>query len=128
LQRRERDRGCRGDRLVLALGINAVDVGDAWPDLLEVLRPRGRYAVSGAIAGAHVALDLRTLYLKDLTFIGCTVLDEGVFASLVHRIETGEVRPLVAHVFPLREIAAAQAAFVEKAHVGKIVLKISDDE
>ena len=120
----------RDDDLVAICGANSVDVvidlvgGPAWPALLDVLRPGGRYAVAGAIAGPMVALDLRTLYLKDLTFFGCTVLDPDVFGSLVGRIERGEIRPLVAETFPLSEIGAAQADFGEKRHVGKIVLTV----
>jgi len=118
--------------LVDALGPNSVDVvvdlvgGPTWPTLLDVLRPGGRYAVSGAIAGPIVELDLRTLYLKDLTFVGCTVPDLGVFARLVERIEAGEVAPLVAATYPLREIGRAQQVFQTKAHVGKIVLTLDD--
>jgi NADPH:quinone reductase-like Zn-dependent oxidoreductase len=116
--------------IVAALGSASVDAvidlvgGPAWPALPEVLRPGGRYAVSGAIAGHTVPLDLRTLYLKDLTFFGCTALDAGVFAALIGRIERGDIRPLVAETHPLQEIAAAQAAFAEKRHIGKIVLDV----
>ena len=121
----------RGDDLVAACGADAFDVvidvvgGDTWPALLDVLRPGGRYAVAGAIAGPIVPLDLRTLYLKDQTFFGCTVLDDGVFASLVRRIERGEVRPVVAASYPLERIVDAQEAFLAKGHVGKIVLQVS---
>ena len=121
----------RGDDLVATCGADAFDVvidvvgGDTWPALLDVLRPRGRYAVAGAIAGPIVALDLRTLYLKDQTFFGCTVLDDGVFASLVRRIERGEARPVVAASYPLERIVDAQEAFLAKGHVGKIVLQVS---
>jgi NADPH:quinone reductase-like Zn-dependent oxidoreductase len=80
--------------------------------------------VSGAIAGAEVALDLRTLYLKDLALLGCTVLDPGVFAALVRRVERGEVRPVVAATFPLERIVEAQELFGAKQHVGKIVLTL----
>ena len=97
----------------------------SWPSLLDVLRPRGRYAVSGAIAGPMVELDVRTLYLKDLSFFGCTVLEPEVFGNLIRRIESGQVRPLVAETFPLKEIAAAQSAFEAKGHIGKIVLTVS---
>ncbi|MFX9915823.1 zinc-binding dehydrogenase, partial [Acinetobacter baumannii] len=69
--------------------------GAAFPDLLRALKPGGRYAVAGAIAGPLVELDLRTLYLKDLTLIGCTVLDRQVFPNLVGYIERGEIRPVV---------------------------------
>lgn len=116
--------------LVESLGASAVEVvidvvgGAGWPSLLDVLRPHGRYAVSGAIAGAIVELDLRTLYLKDLSFFGGTIIDDGVFAQLVARIEAGDIRPLVAATYPLRDIGAAQAAFVDKLHTGKIVLTV----
>ncbi|WP_137702071.1 alcohol dehydrogenase family protein [Marimonas lutisalis] len=120
----------RGADLVQALGPDSVDVvidlvaGPTWPTLLDVLRPGGRYSVAGAIAGPHVTLDVRTLYLKDLSLFGCTVLDPGVFAALVRRIERGEIAPLVAATYPLRQIAEAQAAFGEKGYIGKIVLEI----
>lgn len=113
-----------------AVGSDAFDVvidvvgGERWPQLLDALRPGGRYATAGAIAGPDVALDLRTLYLKDLTLLGCTVLGDGVFAGLVRRIEAGDVRPLVAATFPLADIVAAQELFLTKQHVGKIVLQV----
>ena len=46
--------------------------GPRWLALLEALAERGRYVTSRAIAGPIVELDLRTLYLKDLTLIGST--------------------------------------------------------
>lgn len=114
--------------LVAELGRESVEVvidvvgGPGFPALLDVLGRRGRYACAGAIAGPVVALDLRVLYLKDLRLLGCTIPDPGVFAALIGCIERSEVRPLVSAVFPLREIAAAQALFLEKGHLGKIVL------
>ena len=122
----------RDDDPVEVLGESSVDAvidlvgGAGFPRLLDVMAQFGRYAVSGAIGGPIVDLDLRTLYLKDLTFYGCTVLELGVFAALVKRIEAGEVRPLVAATYPLKEIGTAQAAFQEKAHTGKIVLTVAE--
>jgi NADPH:quinone reductase-like Zn-dependent oxidoreductase len=69
-----------------------------------------------------VELDLRTLYLKDLSLFGATVLGEGVFAELVGHIAAGRIRPLVAVTYPLRDMARAQADFLAKCHVGKLVL------
>lgn len=102
----------------------AVDVvgGAQFGTILGVLRRGGRYGVSGAISGPIVDLDLRTLYLKDLRLIGCTVLEPEVFGNLVSYIERGEIKPLVAATYPLTEIVAAQEAFLTKQHVGKIVL------
>ncbi|MDB4303957.1 alcohol dehydrogenase family protein [Desulfosarcina sp.] len=116
--------------LIVNPGPSSVDVlidlvaGDKWPQFLDVLRPGGRYAVAGAIAGPIVELDVRTLYLKDLSLFGCTILDPGVFRNLIKRIEDGDIRPLVAQTFALEEIREAQSLFLRKQHVGKIVLKV----
>jgi NADPH:quinone reductase-like Zn-dependent oxidoreductase len=120
----------RGDDLVAKLGAGSIDVvidlvaGPKWPTLLDVLRPGGRYAVAGAIGGPLVELDVRTLYLKDLSFFGCTVLEPQVFKNLVSRIERKEIKPLVAETHPLSDIASAQQAFGKKGYIGKIVLDL----
>jgi len=114
----------RGD----ALPTDAFDVvldlvgGPRWPDLLEALSVRGRYVTSGAIAGPIVELDLRTLYLKDQTLIGSTRQEASVFTDLVRYIERGDIRPVVAASFDLRDIRTAQEAFLSKSHIGKIGL------
>jgi NADPH:quinone reductase-like Zn-dependent oxidoreductase len=100
--------------------------GPRWPELLDALVPRGRYVTSGAIAGPIVELDLRTLYLKDLTLIGCTRQDPRVFTNLVSYIEAGEIHPVVAETYPLQDLRAAQKAFLEKSHMGKIGIAVSD--
>ncbi len=115
----------RGAALTNAANIDVViDVvgGPQWPELLDVLNPRGRYAVSGAIAGPIVELDLRKLYLKDLTLYGCTTQDAHIFSDLIGYLERGEIRPIVSQEFALRDIVAAQKAFLLKQQVGKIVL------
>ena len=101
-----------------------VDVvgGDAFTGLLDVLKRGGRYAVAGAIAGPVVPLDLRTLYLKDLRLLGCTVTTPAVFARLVDLIQQGALQPVVRAVYPLADIAVAQSDFLGKAQTGKIVL------
>ncbi len=114
--------------LARTIGENAVDVvidivgGPHWPQLLDVLKRGGKYVVSGAIAGPLVTLDLRTLYLKDQTFLGCTAQHPEVFGNLVGYIERGEIKPLVAKTFALKSIVAAQEEFLAKRHVGKLVL------
>ena len=111
-----------------ALGRESMDVvvdvvgGTAFAGLLDVLKRGGRYAVSGAIAGPVVPLDLRTLYLKDLTLLGCTVTTPAVFTRLVNLIQEGALHPVVRAVYPLADIAGAQADFLGKTGTGKIVL------
>jgi NADPH:quinone reductase-like Zn-dependent oxidoreductase len=113
---------------VVVLGEESVDLvvdnvaGPRFDAMLKVLRRGGRYTSSGAIGGPIVSLDMRTLYLKDITLVGCTAWDEPVFPNLVGYIERGEIRPLVAATYPLERIADAQREFLLKRHVGKFVL------
>jgi len=99
--------------------------GPRWPTLLDALATRGRYVTSGAIAGPIVELDLRTLYLKDLSLIGSTRQYPHVFTDLVRYIEAGNIRPVVAQTYPLQELRAAQEAFLKKSHMGKIGIMVS---
>ncbi len=114
--------------LVDELGKESVDMvidlvaGPQWPSLLEVLRKGGRYATAGAIAGPISQIDIRTLYLKDLTLLGCTFQEDEVFENLVRYIEAGEIRPIIAATYPLDQIARAQEDFLAKAHTGQFVL------
>ena len=118
----------RHDDLIQVLGMNSVDAvvdlvgGKSWPHLLELLKPGGRYVVSGAIAGPIVDLDLRNLYLKDLTLYGSTVNDPYVFENVIRYIEEGQIKPLVSQSFPLQDIKKAQNVFMEKKFIGKLVI------
>ncbi|MEC3862643.1 alcohol dehydrogenase family protein [Mesobacterium sp. TK19101] len=116
------------DDLRGALGSEKISVvadvvgGPYWPQLIDVLERGGRYTCAGAIAGPLVTLDLRTLYLRDLTFTGSTVIDAQVMPNLIRYIEAGEIKPLLAATYPLEQLHAAQAAFAEKRHAGNIVV------
>ena len=120
----------RNENLVKKLRLNEFDVtvdlvaGSNWGQLLDILKPGGRYVTAGAIAGPIVNLDVRILYLKDLTFFGCTYQTVEVFKNLIKYIENNEIKPLVAKTFPLEKIVDAQKEFLSKKFIGKIVLEI----
>lgn len=96
--------------------------GPQWPELLNVLKRGGRYVTAGAIAGPIVELDVRTLYLKDLSLFGCTYQGKGILENLIRYIEGDEIKPLVSGSYPLKDIVQAQQDFISKKHVGKLVL------
>ena len=118
----------RGESLNGVLEAESVDVvidlvaGGQWAELLDVLKKGARYAAAGAIAGPIVELDIRTLYLKDLTLMGCTFQDGQVFKNLIGYIERNEIKPLVAKSYPLKDIVNAQKDFLSKKYTGKLVL------
>jgi len=100
--------------------------GPRWDDLIGALKNGGRYVTAGAIAGPIVELDLRTLYLRDLTLFGSTYQPSSIFTDLVGYIEAGEIRPVVAETFALRDLRAAQEAFLTKSHVGKVGIQVAE--
>ena len=118
----------RGESISEVLEVESVDVvidlvaGSQWGELLDVLKKGARYAAAGAIAGPIVELDIRTLYLKDLTLMGCTFQDGKVFKNLIGYIERNEIKPLVAKSYPLQDIVNAQKDFLSKKYTGKLVL------
>ena len=91
---------------------------------LDALRRGGRYVTAGAIAGPIVDLDLRTLYLNDLELYGATVYEPQVFSDLMDHVRAGSIRPIVGGTFPLEQIHDAQQAFMDKLHVGALVITL----
>ena len=111
-----------------AIGKHSVTVvadivgGANWKNLIDLLAQGGRYTCAGAIAGPIVELDLRTLYLQDLTFTGCTVVAPDTFGKLIGYIERGEISPILAATYPLAQLQEAQKQFIRKQHIGNIVV------
>lgn len=118
----------RGTDLTETFGHNSFDVvvdvvaGPVFAHVAAIIAAGGRYVASGAIGGPLVTLDVRDLYLKDLTLLGSTYQPPEVFSNLIGYIERDEVRPVVAATWPLRDIGAAQQQFLAKEFVGKIVV------
>lgn len=121
----------RGDSYVEKIGKMKVDVvldvvaGGQWSELLEVLKKGGKYGVVGAIGGPLVDFDVRDLYLKDLSLYGSTYQSKEAFQNLIHYIEAGKIKPVIAAEFPLKDIVEAQKAFLSKTLVGKVVIDVS---
>ena len=103
------------------VGLDVVG-GNMFMPLINSLRQGGRYSSSGAIAGPTVEFDLRQLIYKDLQMTGATIVPPGTMARLVRLIENGDLKPMLAMSFPLKDLAKAQEAFMAKQHTGNIVV------
>ncbi|WP_035415466.1 alcohol dehydrogenase family protein [Ferrimonas kyonanensis] len=119
----------RDSDLLAEVGPESVQVvidlvaGNHTATLMELLCRGGRYAIAGAIAGPLIQLDMRTLYLKDLSLLGCTVQPRVVFENLLDYLERDQLSPKIAGRFPLSQIRQAQQVFLQKRHVGKLILE-----
>ncbi|MHB1217885.1 MAG: zinc-binding dehydrogenase [Alphaproteobacteria bacterium] len=123
-----RDQGDLYEQATAALKGRPVDVaadvvgGPAFRDLLALLRPGGRYVTAGAIGGPVVPFDIRTLYLKKLTFYGVSIGYQRHFDAVVGYIRAGKLKPLLAKTYPLAKFRAAQELFISKNFFGNIVV------
>ncbi|CAM01216.1 NADPH:quinone reductase-like Zn-dependent oxidoreductase [Saccharopolyspora erythraea NRRL 2338] len=99
-----------------------VVAGPHFSALLRVLGPLGRYVVAGAIAGPLVETDLRTVYLNQVQLIGSSFGTHEDFEQLLGHVAAGELKPLLAGTYPLRELNRAQKDFVGKDFFGKLVV------
>ncbi len=104
-----------------------VDVvaGSGLADLLETLRPHGRYVTCGAIAGPIVELDMRRIYLKHLDILGSSQGTRADFAAVLDYVVSGAIKPLLAGTYSLNEIAKAQQDFKKKLFTGKLVIVVN---
>ena len=96
--------------------------GPLFPDLLQVLRPEGRYVCAGAMGGAVVPFDVRTMYLKHLELHGSSQGTRAAFRRLVGYIEAGKIRALLGGLYRLSDFHKAQSDFMAKGFVGKLVV------
>ena len=115
------------DAVNIATNSQSIDViadlaaGPMFRDLLNILRPEGRYITAGAIAGPVVELDLRTMYLKHLELHGSSQGTRKEFRDLVTYIENGKLKALLHATYPLSEFHKAQTDFINKNFIGKLV-------
>jgi len=96
--------------------------GPGIEQLMPLLRDDGRWVIAGAVAGPIVSFDLRRLYLHNLRLIGSSMHTREHFAKLVDVARTGSIRPCIAGRHTLANIHQAQQQFLERQHVGKIVI------
>jgi NADPH:quinone reductase-like Zn-dependent oxidoreductase len=121
------DRNLR-DSLFARLGQDKVDVvadvvaGKQFSNYLSVLRSHGRYVTAGAIGGPVVNFDVRTLYLRFLTFYGVSCGMPWHFEKILERLKAGQIRPLLHGTYPLSEIHRAQKDFMAKGYFGNLAV------
>jgi NADPH:quinone reductase-like Zn-dependent oxidoreductase len=99
-------------------------VGEAtWERSVRALAFGGRLVTCGATTGHAAALDLRHLFARQLSLLGCYM---GRFAELeaaAPLLFDGRVKPVIDQVLPLAEAADAQRRLEARGQFGKIVLQ-----
>lgn len=106
-------------------GVDAVlDVvaGESIADNLRCVAEGGRWVVAGALGGYRVDLDIRRLYLRNITLIGSSMHTPAHFRALVDIARAARVRPVIAATYALGDVHRAQSDLASRRHIGKLVL------
>ncbi len=97
-------------------------VGSTWSDSARALRPGGRLVVFGATGGTEASLQVRPLYLQQLSLLGTTMGSPRDFRGLLALLHSGATGPAVDSIRPLAEVSAAYERLESGQHFGKLVL------
>jgi NADPH:quinone reductase len=99
---------------------------------LAALRPGGRLVQIAFLTGSRAEFDIADLMKRGLTLTGSTLryrpadekarLGVAVEKHVWPWIQSGAVRPIVDHVFPLEEAWRAHALLEQGSHFGKVIL------
>jgi NADPH:quinone reductase-like Zn-dependent oxidoreductase len=94
-----------------------------WQGSMRSLATGGRLVTCGATSGPQVMLNLRCMYMRELSIAGCYMGGRTELARVVRLVEQGIFKPVVDTVLPLRHAAKAHARMESREHFGKIILE-----
>lgn len=97
---------------------------ETWAKNLSCLARTGRMVTCGATSGPQTTVDIRSLYIRQQSVIGCYMGSRQELRTVLALIEQGKLHPVVDRIFPLAEAAAAQQYMLDRKQFGKIVLKV----
>lgn len=100
---------------------------------LEALKSRGRIVYIASLGGDTLSVPVFQLMRKQAVLTGSTLrprsadekarLAAALEAAVWPWIAAGRIKPVIDRVFPLEDAAGAHA-FMEEAHIGKVVLRV----
>jgi NADPH:quinone reductase-like Zn-dependent oxidoreductase len=97
---------------------------ETWPKNLLCLARLGRMVTCGATSGPEATVDIRYVYSRQLSVIGCFMGGRAELLRVLQLVEAGKLKPVVDRVFPLKDAATAQQYMLDRKNFGKIVLKV----
>jgi NADPH:quinone reductase-like Zn-dependent oxidoreductase len=97
---------------------------ETYSTAIRSLRRGGRYVTCGATTGNGPPAELHYIFWNQLEVIGSTMANVRETAEVLRLVFQGRLRPAIAGILPLEEIAEAHRRIEERDHFGKILLAI----
>ncbi|MGH8245040.1 MAG: zinc-binding dehydrogenase [Gammaproteobacteria bacterium] len=98
--------------------------GDAFNDILDSLKPAGRFVFFGATKGVpSKAPDLRRLFFRHIRIQGTTMGTPAEFRAMLEFVTRKKIRPVIDRVLPMERAVEAYKLMERFSQTGKIVLR-----
>ena len=108
--------------------------GEVMGKCIHYLKHGARWIMIAALAGQKTEIDLKNIYVRNVRIIGSTLrsrtpeVKAQILADLVKnvwsKVESGEVKPTIYKVLPIKEAEVAHDILYKGQNVGKVVLTI----
>ncbi len=96
--------------------------GTVFEKLIPILAAGGRLVTCGATAGYLAQMDIRYLFMREVSIVGAHMGSKADLLRIKKELERGRLKPVVDRVFPLKDAAEAQRSMEDRKVFGKLVL------
>lgn len=96
--------------------------GELLTEALASLAKNGRVITCGATAGGSVTIDVRFLYMRQISLLGSMMGTRKELEQIIPLVAARKLRPVIDRTFPLSESRTAQRWMEERRNFGKILL------
>ncbi len=97
--------------------------GETWAQSLRCLAPGGRMLTCGATAGYDPATDIRYIWTYEQNIIGSNGWTMEELAAVLDMVATKQLTPVIHAVRPLDRIAPSIQELIDRAIVGKTIIR-----
>lgn len=114
-------------RLTNGRGVDVVfeHVGAAtWDNSVKSLADSGRLVTCGATTGFDANIDLRFLFIRQLSILGSYMGVKSELRTVMKLVAQGRLKPTVDKVFDLADCMAAHNYLAKSKQFGKVVLRV----
>ena len=97
--------------------------GDTWIPSLRALRKGGRLVTVGATAGYESMIDVRYVWVRELSLLGSDGWTPEELLTLCRVTWEGRIHPIIDRVLPLSRAAEGEEALGHREVFGKVILR-----